>query len=93
MLILKVKLLFCRTKSPMTLKLGIQYLILEYYKLFDDHGLTVTVFITGSNLFPNVSALGESLYSMECSCISKFVLIQHILGTQVSDTRSLVLWY
>ena len=31
-------------------------------------------------LFPNVSAW-ESLYSIECECISKFVLIQHILST------------
>ena len=34
---------------------------------------------------------GESLYSIECSCISKFVLIQHILSTQVSDTGPMVL--
>ena len=27
-----------------------------------------------------------------CSCISKFVLIQHILSTQVSDTGPMVLW-
>ena len=25
-------------------------------QLFDDHGLTITIFITGSNLFPNDSA-------------------------------------
>ena len=36
--------------------------------------------------------MGESLYSIECSCISKFVLIQHILRTQVSDTGPFVLW-
>ena len=33
-----------------------------------------------------------SLYSIECSCISKFVLIHHILSTQVSNTGPLVLW-
>ena len=36
--------------------------------------------------------MGESLYSTECSCISKFVLIQLILSTQVSNTGPLVLW-
>ena len=37
--------------------------------------------------------MGESLYSIECSCISKFVLIQNILSTQVSDTGPVVLWF
>ena len=37
--------------------------------------------------------MGESLYSIECSCISKFVLIQHILSIQVSDTGPMVLWF
>ena len=37
--------------------------------------------------------MGDSLYSIECSCFSKFVLIQHILSTQVSDTGPMVLWY
>ena len=36
--------------------------------------------------------MGDSLYSIECSCISKFVLIQHILSTQVSDTGPVLLW-
>ena len=36
--------------------------------------------------------MGDRLYNIECSCISKFVLIQHILGTQVSDTGPMVLW-
>ena len=31
--------------------------------------------------------MGESLYSIECSCISKFVLIQHILSTQRDMTN------
>ena len=30
--------------------------------------------------------------NIEWSCISKFVLIQHILNTQVSDTGPMVLW-
>ena len=37
--------------------------------------------------------MGDSLYSVECACISKFVLIQHILSTQVSDTDPVVLWF
>ena len=37
--------------------------------------------------------MGDSLYSIECSYISKFVLIQHILSTQVSDTGPVVLWF
>ena len=37
--------------------------------------------------------MGDSLYSIVCSCISKFVLIQHILSTQVSDTGPMVLWF
>ena len=36
--------------------------------------------------------MGESLCSIECSCISKFVQIQNIPSTQVSDTGPLVLW-
>ena len=36
--------------------------------------------------------MGDSLYSKK-SCISKFVLIQYILSTQVSDTGPIVLWF
>ena len=36
--------------------------------------------------------MGVSLYSIECSCISKFVLIQHILSTQVSDIGPMAIW-
>ena len=37
--------------------------------------------------------MSESLYSIECWCIFKFVLIRHILSTQGSDTGPLVLWF
>ena len=37
--------------------------------------------------------MGDTLYSIECSCISMFVLIYHILSTQVSDTGPMVLWF
>ena len=35
--------------------------------------------------------MSESLYSIEWSCISKFILIQQILSTQVINTS--VLWF
>ena len=35
--------------------------------------------------------MADSLQSTECSCSSKFVLIQHILSTQVCDTGPMVL--
>ena len=42
----------------MTLKLGIQHRVLRYYQICsnDDPGLTMTIFMTWSNLFPNASA-------------------------------------
>ena len=36
--------------------------------------------------------MDESLHSIGCWCISKFVLIQHILSIQVSDTGPMVTW-
>ena len=36
--------------------------------------------------------MGDRLYSIGCPCLSKFVLIQHILCTQMSDTGPMVLW-
>ena len=43
----------------MTLKLGIQQQVLKYYQMCsnDDIVLTLTIFMTWSNLFPNASAL------------------------------------
>ena len=42
----------------MTLKLGIQHRVLEYYQCFhiNDAGLTLNIFMTGSDLFLNASA-------------------------------------
>ena len=37
--------------------------------------------------------MGDSLKSIESSRISKFILIQHILSSQVSDTGPMVLWF
>ena len=55
----------------------------------DDPGLTLTIFMTGSNLFPGLSV---QLIQHLVLCISKFVLMQHIFSTQVSDTEPMVLW-
>ena len=48
------KIFFSRTKRPMTLKLGMQHRVLEYYQVCsnDDHGLTFTYFMARSNLVP-----------------------------------------
>ena len=45
------------TESPMTLKLGIQQRVLKNYQICsnDDTGLTMTIFMTCSNLFPYAS--------------------------------------
>ena len=47
---------FSRTKRPMTLKLGIQHRVLEYYQVLsnDDPGLTLSYFTARSNLIPYV---------------------------------------
>ena len=49
---------FFGTKRPITLKLGIQHRILRYYQMCsnDDTGLTLTIFMTWSNLLPNAYA-------------------------------------
>ena len=51
------KIFFSVTKRPMILKLGIQHQVLEYNQICsnDDTVLTMTIFITSSNLFPNAS--------------------------------------
>ena len=52
------KITFFGTKRPTTLKLGIQYRVLKYNRICsnNDTGLTLTIFMTSSNLFPNASA-------------------------------------
>ena len=46
--------IFSGTKRPMTLKLGMQHRVLEYYQICsnDDTGLTLTYFTARSNLVP-----------------------------------------
>ena len=48
------KIFFPRTKRSMTLKLGMQHRVLEYYQICsnDDHELTLTYFTARSNLVP-----------------------------------------
>ena len=50
----KLKKLFSGTKRLMTLKLGMQHRVLEYYQVCsnDDPGLTLTYFRARSNLVP-----------------------------------------
>ena len=85
------KILFFETKKPMTWNL-IYSIVLDYHQFFsnDDPVLTLTIFMTGSNLFPNASVWVTSLYSIECSCISKFVLVQQssALGWAIQDLWS-----
>ena len=49
-----LKKIFSGTKRPMTLKLGMQYRMLEYYQVCSngDPGLTLTYFTARSNLIP-----------------------------------------
>ena len=48
------KVFFSGTKRPMTLKLGMQHWVLEYYQIYsnDVPGLTLTYFTARSNLVP-----------------------------------------
>ena len=48
------KFFFYGTKRPMTLKLGMQHRVLEYYQVYsnDDPELTLTYFAARSNLVP-----------------------------------------
>ena len=49
-----LKISFSGTKRPMTLKVGMQHRVLEYYQVCsnDDSGLTLTYFTASSNLVP-----------------------------------------
>ena len=49
-----LKIFFSGTKTPMTLKLGMQHWVLEYYQVCsnDDPGLTLIYFTARSNLVP-----------------------------------------
>ena len=72
----------------MTLKLGITALGTRVLPVFsyDDPGLTMAIFMTGSNLFPYASAWMKAYTALSAN------VIQHIHSTQVSDTGPIVLW-
>ena len=48
------KIIFSGTKWPITLKVGMQHWVLEYYQVYsnDDPGMTLTYFTARSNLVP-----------------------------------------
>ena len=52
------KKVLLQNQEPMTLKLGIQHRVLKNYKICsnNDTGLTLSIFMTWLNLFPNASA-------------------------------------
>ena len=56
-----LKQIFSGTKRPMTLKLGMQHRVLQYYQVCsdDDRGLTLTCFTARSNLVPYAFIWGE----------------------------------
>ena len=55
------KIFFSGTKRLMTLKSGMQHLVLEYYQGFTNHdpGLTWIYFTAGSNLVPYAFVWGQ----------------------------------
>ena len=61
-----LKKIFSETKQPMTLKVGMQYRVLEFYQVCsnDDPGLTLTYFTTRSSLVP-------SMVIQICFCMGK----------------------
>ena len=69
-----------RGRLPWNLVYSIGYLTTTNFFSNDDSGLTLTVFITGSNLFPNASVWVTTYIAL-----SAFVLIQHVLSTQVIE--------
>ena len=60
---------------------------------YDDPRLTLTIFMTVSNLFPNASAWVKAYTALSANVFPSFFLIPHILSTQLSDTRPTVLWF
>ena len=62
----------------MTLKLGMQHWVLEYYQVCsnDDPGLTLTCFTARSNLVPNAFSVTIVVYDIEvgsCSQLNKYM--------------------
>ena len=68
------KIFFCRTKIPMMLKLGMQHLELELYKMYinDYRGLTLTYFMARSTLVAYVFEWGKLLQKPFNGKMTKF---------------------
>ena len=83
------KIFFFGTKRLMTLKLGILSTasgtrVLPMFSY--DPGLTLTIFMAGSNVFPNASAWVKAYTQLSANAFPR------ILSIQVSDTGPMVLW-
>ena len=79
-----LKNLLVLTKRPMTLKLGMQHWVLQYYQVSsnDDPGLTLTYFTARSNLVP-YAFIWEKGKTMD---FSEIVVVYDLKMTEV--TRS-----
>ena len=66
--VISLKIFISGTKRPITLNLGMQYRMLEYYQVCsnDDPGLTLTYFTARSNLVP-YAFVGEKGKTMDFS--------------------------
>ena len=84
------KIFFFGTKRPMSLKLGIQHRVLEWYQCF--HMMTLgwlSPFLWRGQICFWILLHGWKLIQHWVL----IVLIHHILSTQVSDTGPMVLWF
>ena len=95
----KTSKIFFRTKSPMMLKLGMQHLGLELYKMYmnDYPGLTLTYFMARSTLVAYVFELGKLLQKpfngknlQQMTKLTKNYVFENILTTvQALSTTAL----
>ena len=85
-----IKIFFSRTKRPMTLKLGMQQWVLEYYQVCsnDDPGLTLIYFTARSNLVP-YAFVWEKGQTMDFS--ETFVVYDLKLATDDRSDKSFLL--
>ena len=73
----------------MTLKLGIQHVVLEYYLIYsnNDTGLTLTIFMIWPNLFPNGSAW-VNVYTVYSHVFPSVFSISYALRWAIQDQWS-----
>ena len=74
-----LKIFFSETKQPMTLKVDMRHQVPEYYHVCSnaDPGLTLTVFMTGSTLFPNASAWVKAYTALNANVFPSSAYPQH----------------